>query len=98
MFELNGLDKLQRDLETAQEAFSVLDGELGLVNFDPSDPESIETAIISVEAMIDERVTIYMGNPFVGPIIEEMKEKYRQAILDRAAEARLESAGKGDKD
>jgi hypothetical protein len=47
-----------------------LDGELGSVNFDPNDPESIEAAIASVEAMIG----AYPSNPFVGPISDKMKE------------------------
>ena len=89
MFEIKGLDKLSRHLEAAQQAFAELDGELGTVNFDAEDPESIEAAIASVEKMVDDRVHRYTDNPFVSPMISEVKESYRQAILDKAAGARL---------
>ncbi|UAJ10669.1 hypothetical protein [Polymorphobacter megasporae] len=89
MFEIRGLDKLDSDLKAAQRAFAELDGELGTANFDPENPESIEVAIASVEKMVDDRVRRYSENPFVVPMISEMKESYRQAILDKAAEARL---------
>ncbi|PPA97522.1 hypothetical protein [Pseudomonas aeruginosa] len=56
MFKITGLDKLQKNLKDAQRALSELDGELGVVNFDPNDPASIEGAIQSVNRMIDERL------------------------------------------
>ncbi|CAM3956552.1 Phage protein [Bordetella tumbae] len=89
MFKITGLDKLQKNLKDAQRALSELDGELGVVNFDPNDPASIEAAIQSVNRMIDERVGEYSANPIVGPLADQMKEKYRESILQKAAEARL---------
>ncbi|MEW7002118.1 hypothetical protein M5585_27965 [Serratia ureilytica] len=59
MFKITGLDKLQKNLKDAQRALSELDGELGVVNFDPHDPASIEGAIQSVNRMIDERLGIF---------------------------------------
>jgi hypothetical protein len=88
MIKITGLDELTRDLDAAQKAFAELDGELGTVNFDPEDPESIESAIVSMEQIVNDRVGRYAGNPIVGPMIEEAKESFRQAILDKAAEAR----------
>ena len=88
MFKISGLDELSKQLKEAERALEGLDGTLGTVSFDPHDPESIEAAIIQVEAMIDERLGAYSGNPIVGPMAGEMKEKYRQGILDKAAEAR----------
>lgn len=93
MFKITGLDKLQKSLKDAQRALSELDGELGVVNFDPNDPASIEGAIQSVNRMIDERLGEYSSNPIVGPLVEQMKEKYRESILEKAAEARLKSDG-----
>ncbi len=90
MIKITGLDKLQRDLADAQKALAAIDGELGGVRFDPYDPSSIESAITSVEQMIDERVGGYALNPIVGPMIDKMKETYRGAILEKAAAARLE--------
>lgn len=89
MLKIRGLDKLSRDAKAAERAIAELEGELATINFDPHDPASIETAIASVEQIIDERVGAYANNPFVGPIVDEMKANYRQAILDAAAEARL---------
>ncbi|MBG0841009.1 hypothetical protein [Ectopseudomonas toyotomiensis] len=91
MFKITGLDKLQRDLEEAQRALGELDGELGTINFNPHDPSSIEAAIQSVYCMVDERAGQYASNPVVGPMIEEMKESYRESILQKAAEARLQA-------
>lgn len=95
MVKITGFDKLQRDLKQAQQAMQAIDGELGSVNFDPNDPSSIEAAIASVEQMIDEKIGIYASNPIVGPMIDGMKEQYREGILEKAAEARL---AEGDQD
>ncbi|MFA6014448.1 MAG: hypothetical protein WC742_05225 [Gallionellaceae bacterium] len=89
MFNISGLDELHKQLTDAQRAMESLDGELGSVNFDPNDPASIETAIQSVESIIDERLVQYANNPIIAPLAAGMKEKYREAIIDRAAEARL---------
>jgi hypothetical protein len=89
MIKIEGLDKLTRDLGEAQKAIQELDGELGAVNFNPEDPESIEKAITAMEQMVDQRVGRYASNPIVGPLIDQMKESYRQAILDKAAASRL---------
>lgn len=93
MFKITGLDKLQRELQEAKEAFQGLDGELGTVSFDPYDPGSIEAAISAAGRMIDERVASYTSNAIIGPMIGDMKEKYRESIIEKAAAARL---GGGD--
>ncbi len=87
--KITGLDQLTRQLDDAQRAFESLDGELGTVSFDPHDAASIEAAVQKVEAMIDERLGSYASNPIVGPMAEQMKEKYRAAIIEKAAAARL---------
>lgn len=91
MFNITGLDKLQRELSEAQLALSELDGELGRVNFNPHDPASIEAAIQSVNQMIDQRVGQYASNAIIGPLIDQTKEAYREGIIENAAAARLES-------
>lgn len=90
MFKITDLDKLQKNLKGAQFALSELDGELGIVHFDPNDPDNIEFAIQTVNRMIDERLDEYSSNPIVGTLAEQMKEKYRESILEKAAEARLQ--------
>ena len=91
MFKITGLDKLQKELGEAQRALADLDGELGSVNFNPHDPSSIEAAIQSVYQMMERRVGQYASNPIVGPLIDKMKETYRENILQKAAEARLKT-------
>ncbi len=92
MVKINGLDSLQRQLKEASRALEALDGELGTVRFDPHDPSSIEAAIQQISHIIDEKVGGYSSNPLIGPLAEEMKESYRESVIQKAAEARL----KGD--
>lgn len=92
MFNITGLDKLSKQLTDAQKALEALDGELGTVSFNPDDPASIEAAIQSVETIIDDRIGLFASNPIIAPLAEQMKEKYREAIIDRAAEARLKGS------
>ena len=94
MMEIRGFDKLAQQLDEAQKALSAMDGELGAVSFNPQDPASIEAALQQMESTIDERVGEYASNPIIGPLIVEMKEKYRAGIIERAAAARL----KGDEE
>ena len=91
MFTTSGLDQLSRQLEQAQEAFSELDGELGTVQFDPSDPASIDAAIQHVEQLVESRVAQWPDNPLIRQVADGLNEQYREAILDRAAQARLEA-------
>jgi len=91
MFKIEGLDKLQKELEQAERAFKELDGDLGQVNFDPNDPASINSAIVSMEQVIDQRVGRYANNELVAPMIEAAKEQFRDAIVQKAAQARLEA-------
>lgn len=91
--KVTGFDKLQKELKDAQRALRGLDGELGVVNFNPHDPASIESAINQANQAIDQRVGRYASNSIVGPLILQMKEKYRESILQKAAEARLQSEG-----
>lgn len=87
--KITGLDNFTRQLDEAQKALEGLDGELGSVNFDPTDPGSIEAAIKRMEAMVDERLGSFASNPIIGPLADGMKEQYRKGIVERAAAARL---------
>jgi hypothetical protein len=88
MLKITGLDNLQRQLSDAQRAFRSLDGQVATVRFDPNNPESIEAAVRTMESAIDDRAAPYRDNPFVAPLIPKMKEKYREAILERAKTAK----------
>ncbi len=84
-----GLDELSKTLDDASKALEGLSGQLGTVSFNPNDPGSIDSAIREVERLVDERLAAYASNPIIGPMAAGMKEKYREAILEKAAAARL---------
>jgi hypothetical protein len=86
-----GFDGLSRTLEEASRALKDLDGKIGTVSFDPHDPASIEAAITEISLLVDDRLGDAALNPFVAQLADGMKESYRQGILDKAAEARMES-------
>jgi hypothetical protein len=88
---MKGLDDLSKKLKEFEKFISEIDGEIGTVNFDPFDAESIEQAIIKMEKMIDDKSTVYYRNQMIQDISVEMKEKYRQAIIDKAANSRLQA-------
>ena len=90
---MKGLDELSRKMKELEKAIAALDGEIGSVNFDPNDPQSIEVAIQKMEQAVDERVGDYNRNDMVEGIVSEVKGRYRQAILERASEARNEQEG-----
>jgi len=85
---IKGLNELSRKMKELEKAIAALDGEIGTVNFDPNDPQSIEVAIQKMEEAVDERVGDYSRNDMIEGIVSEVKERYRQAILERASEAR----------
>lgn len=89
MFKVDGFDKFQKELKQAQLAVREVQGELGTVQFDAQDPVSIETAISTVNEMLDERLGKFSSNPLVGAMLDQLKEGYREGILERAASARL---------
>ncbi len=88
MAEFRGFDHLQRQLEEASKAFQSLDGEVARVAFDPNDQASVHAAIQYVEAVIDQKLAPYRGNVMVESVGGQLKEKYHDAILQRAADAR----------
>lgn len=89
MFSIKGLDSLQKTLSEAQIALEAVNGELGTLTFNPEDPESIEAAIAESERLVDERLGTYSGNMIVEPLIQQMKDAFRTAVIEKAAEARL---------
>lgn len=89
MLKIKGLNELSRKVSEASAALKELDGEIGTVNFNADDPGSIEAAISSMVEMIDAKLARYANNPIIGPLAENMKQQYRAAILEKAAEARL---------
>lgn len=83
--KIAGLSKLQKDLEETQRALSKLDGRLGAVTFDASEPAAVQSAISQMEAMIDRETGSMRNNPLVAQSASAMKSKYREMIIERAA-------------
>lgn len=90
MINISGLNQLAQQLQQAQEALGDLDGELGTVRFDPNDPSSIEAAIQHMEQLVEARVDRWPDNPMIRQVADDLKENYREVILEHAAQARLE--------
>lgn len=89
MLNITGLDSLQKTLSEAQTALEAVNGELGTLTFNPEDPASIEAAIAESERLVDERLGAYAENTIVGPLIQQMKDAFRTAVIEKATEARL---------
>ncbi len=85
--KISGLDKLQRELKDAQRAFRSLDGTIATLKFDPNDRASVEAAIREMERAIESKVGSYRSNALVQQVAKGLKEKYRAAILERAAKS-----------
>ena len=86
---VTGLDETIKHLNEAQKAINELDGNICNVSLDPNDPGSIEAAIKKMEADVDQRIGAYAGNPMIEPLIAGTKATFREAIVKKAAEARL---------
>ncbi|GBH24906.1 hypothetical protein [Burkholderia vietnamiensis] len=81
---LNGLDKLTRQLDEASRAFQSLDGEIASVRVVPGDEESVQAAIREMEAAVDQKAAQYRGNPLVDRVVEQLKARYREHIIERS--------------
>jgi hypothetical protein len=85
---ITGLDKLQRDLEQASRAFQALDGTIATPEFDSNDLRSVDAAVRKMEQAIDDKTRTYRSNPLVENVAKGLKQKYHEALLDRAVNAR----------
>lgn len=91
--KIQGLDQLTKQLKEVERFTREIDGSLGQVNFDPFDAESIEHAIVDMEDLINTKAESYSSNTIIAEMVAGIKESYRQQIIDKAAEARLENEG-----
>jgi len=88
--KITGLEQLSKSLKELERAVADLDGNIGNIQFDPHDPESIELAVQSAHRAIDEKLAPYARNEMVAGLANDLKENVRATILERAAAARLE--------
>lgn len=96
MFEIKGLDKLTKTLDELKKLSEELDGELGTIQFDVESAESIELAIVEMEGIVDKKFESYASNPVATNMADSLKSSYRQMIIDKASESRIE-ANQGEK-
>jgi len=87
--KVTGLHEFQRKIEELQRVMQALDGQIGAVKFNPSDPESIERAIQKINDEIDALAGSTNNNSALDSIVLQMKEICRDGIIRRAAAARL---------
>jgi hypothetical protein len=87
--KITGLDAIMKKTEQMSKFASEIDGELASVSFDPSDPASIEAALLQVSDAIDEKTKSYDRNDWVQNLAAELKEQTRNTILEKAAAARI---------
>jgi hypothetical protein len=78
-----GLDRLRQQLEEAERAFDSLEGTFVILELDPKNPESAEVAIRQMESQIDSKIAPYRDNSIVSKMAQELKDKYREMILER---------------
>src|ERR1700688_872776 len=90
--QITGLDNLQRELEQASKSLASLDGELAAVHFNPDDPASVEAAVSQIEEAVDAKIAPYRGNTIINNIAAKLKDKYREAILERSSAARSQAS------
>lgn len=90
MFEIKGLDKLTKTLDELQKLSAELDGELGTIEFDARDTESVDQAIAEMETMVDNKFEEYSSNSVAVNIADSIKSSFRQMIEDKANKASVE--------
>ncbi len=91
MFEIKGLDQLNKTLSELGKVTGELEGELGSIQFDAESAESIELAIVEMENMVDKKFENYASNPVAIDMADGIKTAYRQMIVDKASEARIQA-------
>ncbi|EKS72769.1 hypothetical protein [Caballeronia sp. Lep1P3] len=87
-------DKLISDLcaEVAA-ALEELDALMITVDFNSKDPDSVEAAIRTVEAIIDRTVAPYRAHPFIESTVANLKAECREGIYEHAKHAALVTPG-----
>lgn len=91
MFEIKGLDQLNKTLSELGKVTGELEGELGSIQFDAESAESIELAIVEMENIVDKKFENYASNPVAIDMADGIKAAYRQMIVDKASEARIQA-------
>lgn len=81
------LDELRMQMQEAEPLLKVLDLELEKIQFDPLAPATVEIAKSQVDALIETRLAVFKENPILGPLAEQLKAQYLEAILEQVEAA-----------
>jgi hypothetical protein len=92
VMRIDGLDAFAKKIKRLEKVISELDGDLCEVTFDPEDPQSIDLAIKKMEADIERRVGSDIADDHISSIVDSIKEEFRAAIIERAAEHRAKGS------
>jgi hypothetical protein len=88
-FKLSGMSDVLRNMEQLKQA---LNGAVAKASFDPHDPKDVERALRMIEQEVDIRLAPYFSSPGVQEITADLKQECRKALLQRAEEAKKDSA------
>ncbi|WP_338524915.1 hypothetical protein NUH87_04350 [Pseudomonas batumici] len=81
------LDVVRAQMQAAEPVLKQLDVELEAISFDPSVPSSVDTATERVTAIIDTLLVGFKTNPILGPLADQLKSQYLDAIQHQVASA-----------
>lgn len=96
MFEIKGLDKLTKALDELQKLSAELDGDLGTIEFDARNTESVDQAIAKMDAMLGNKFESYSSNSVAVNMANSIKSSFRQMIEDKANKASVEATDNTD--
>ncbi|MEF9671867.1 hypothetical protein QNM99_03040 [Pseudomonas sp. PCH446] len=74
-------------MQAAEPVLKQLDVELEAISFDPSVPSSVDAATEKVAAIIDTLLFEFRANPILGPLADQLKSQYLDAIQYQVASA-----------
>ena len=95
---ISGFDKFLRELDQVEKALGRLAGTIATVEFDPSQPASIQAAISKMEGQVDACISAYSRNEMVKELAEGFKADLSEQIHRRAAQARNSVQTEKEKD
>lgn len=81
------LDVVRTQMQEAEPVLKQLDVELEAIIFDPFIPSSVDAAIERVAAVIDTLLVDFKANPILGPLANQLKSQYLDAIQHQVAAA-----------
>lgn len=89
--EIKGLAELQQKLGEFKTVMSRLEGQLGEIQFNPSDPASVDAAIRRMDTLVDERCGDFRNDSWASDVIAKVKRQFAAQVRERAQAALREN-------